>query len=138
MSYDGLGSELISESERGIWKAGRRCPDIYLSQAGGDTKRLYSMLSYGKFLVLAIGTRQGCHRYFTDVCTHFTLLPEVPAQGEANGHSKKTSVEDNVFSSDIVTKDDTFVVVIRPDMYIGYVGDGTEDWKKYLADVFVH
>ena len=138
VAYDGLGSELISESERGIWKAGRRCPDIYLSQAGNDTKRLYSILSYGKFLVIAVGARQGCHRYFTDLCTHLTLLPAVSTREEANGDSDKTPAEENIFSSDIVAQDDAFVVIVRPDMYIGYVGVGEEEWRKYLADVFTH
>ena len=138
VSYDGLGSELISESERGIWKAGKRCPDIYLSRVGGNTKRLYSMLSYGKFVVLSIGGRQGCHRYFADVCTHLTLLPGVSRQEDANGHSEGAPpVECNIFSSDVVVEDQDFVVVVRPDMYIGYVGEG-EGWRDYLAIIFTH
>ena len=99
--------------------------------------RLYSMLSYGKFVVLAIGGPQGCHGYFTDVCTHLTLLPDAPREKHANGHSKEAPVEDNVFSSDIVPDDQTFMVVVRPDMYIGYVGEG-DGWKDYLASVFTH
>ena len=137
VSYDGLGSELISESERGIWKAGKRCPDIYLSQSGSDTMRLYSMLSYGKFVVLAIGGPQGCHGHFTDVCTHLTLLPDASREKHANGYSKEAPTEEKIFSSDVVTDDQTLVVVVRPDMYIGYVGDG-EGWKEYLASVFMH
>lgn len=137
VAYDGLDSELISESERGIWKAGKRCPDIHLSQTGEETKCLYSMVSYGKFLILTIGSWQGCRCCFKDICTHFTLLPERPRQENDNSHALTASPGDYSFSSDVVTEDQSFVVVVRPDMYIGYVGDGY-GWKDYLANVYVH
>lgn len=140
VAYDGLGSELISESERGIWKAGKRCPDIYLRGPGKEdaTKRLYSMLSYGKFVILVVGGQQGFRCYFQDICTYLTLLPDRPGK-EARGecHETNTSLGDHVFVSEVVTEDQEFVVIVRPDMYIGYVGDG-DGWKSYLANVYMH
>ncbi len=137
VSYDGLKSELISESERGIWKAGKRCPDIYLSQTREDPRRLYSMLSYGKFLVLMIGGKQGCRCCFKDICAYLTLLPQKPGRENESCNSGSTVTEEHIFSSEVVTEDQKFVVVVRPDMYIGYVGDG-DGWKEYLATVYVH
>lgn len=133
VSYDGLGSELITESERGIWKAGKRCPDIYLTRVGKkDPERLYSLVSYGRFLIFTIGGQQSDHS-FSDISTYFTLLPE-KTEGAS---TTDTVVEDGVFSSDVVSGGERFVVVVRPDMYIGYVGDG-DAWKEYLAEVYVH
>lgn len=113
VSYDGLGSELITESEQGLWKAGKRCPELFLERPGDkQTLRLYSMFDYGKYLILSIGG-SGQHEYhgkLSSPATHLRLL----SPGSA-------SADDTAFISELVNPDDDLVVVVRPDMYIGEV-----------------
>ncbi|KAI1409841.1 FAD binding domain-containing protein [Hypoxylon sp. FL1857] len=135
VSYDGIGSELITESERGIWKAGRRCPDIWLTQAEKhEAFRLYSEIAYGKYLVLFLG-RQDIRIVHRNICTYFFLRPKDGGENESNGHSNGSEDQVHVFSSEVVTAGDNFVVVVRPDMYIGYVGEG-DGWKGYLEQLY--
>lgn len=126
VSYDTLGSEFITESERGLWKAGKRCPEVFLTRLGDEkTTRLYSILDYGKFLVLSIGGK-GSFRPRSNTA-HVTMLPLEGSSEDSKGQ---------VFTTEIVQPDDDFVVVVRPDSYIGYVGQGNA-WQEYLAKVFV-
>ncbi|KAH9905170.1 FAD binding domain-containing protein [Xylariomycetidae sp. FL2044] len=138
VSYDGLKSELVVESERGIWKAGKRCPDIYLRRPGAaEPQRLYSMVSYGKYLLLTIGgAKEGCQCGFKDQCVRLTLLPPAGSSAPVNGHTQ--GGDERVFTSDVISEaDGKYVVVIRPDMYVGYVGEG-DGWKGYMGRVFRH
>lgn len=118
VSYDGTGSELITESAAGLWKAGRRCPELFLNRAAdGQAVRLYSMLDYGKYLIVSVGSGAGgpgheYHGQLNGPAVHLRLL--------APGSTPEAS-DDTVFTSEIVNPDDDFIVVVRPDMYIGEV-----------------
>jgi len=135
VAYDGLGSSLIWESERGIWKAGRRCPDICLTRPGESVaRRLYSLVSYGKFLVLMMGGSQGWDESYGDVATCVAIEPL--------GSTPKSSLSDEemqkmtrLISEDFAIAGGRFQVVVRPDMYIGFVGEG-KSWKDYLDSLF--
>lgn len=128
VSYDSVGSELITESERGLWKAGKRCPEIFVSRPGDEkTVSLYSKFKYGNFLILWVGGKGRTQPSANSNETHFNLLPS-----GANGADS----EGTVLTSEVIQPDDDFVVVVRPDMYIGYVGQG-KGWEEYLAQVFV-
>ncbi|KAI1658649.1 FAD binding domain-containing protein [Daldinia decipiens] len=136
VSYDWTGSELIEDSEQNIWKAGKRCPDIQLIGVGtNEVVRLYSITSYGKYLVLFVG-ESGVLQSFRDICTYLILRAGASVQAPVNGHSNGSQDEPRIFSSDIVTTQDNFIVVVRPDMYIGYVGKG-DGWKQYLGQLYV-
>jgi phenol 2-monooxygenase (NADPH) len=128
VAYDGMPSALLAESEQGIWKAGRRCPDIYLNVPRSiESRRLYSSVSYGRFLVISIGGLQDTSlRRFQDVTTPFHLFPsnEVPADAD-----------EKTFGSDIAIPGEKFVVVVRPDMYIGCVGSEAAA-SAYLSSIF--
>lgn len=127
VSYDAIGSELVTESATGLWKAGKRCPELFLKKPGDDqTIRLYSMLNYGKYLLLSIGgsDKHGLHGKLSGLVTDLTLL--------APGSVSKNS-DDGVFISETINSDDNMVVVVRPDMYIGFVGN---DWQDYMAQIF--
>lgn len=134
VAYDEVGSELIHVSSRGLWIAGKRCPDLELTPVGGSggeaTRRLYSIVDYGKYLVLAIGgqPQEGGTSRFGDITRALTLLPAGPGSGAPQPTGE-------AFRSELVGPDESFTVVIRPDMYIGYVGDGN-GWEDYLATVF--
>ncbi|KAI1391856.1 FAD binding domain-containing protein [Hypoxylon trugodes] len=135
VSYDGVGSELITESERGIWKAGKRCPDIWLNRIGNDEAiRLYSIIPYGKYLVLFLGEQDVQTSSFRNICTYFALYSRDVAKMATNGHKNGSDNKIETFSSDIVTGEDRFAVVVRPDTYIGYVGE-SDGWKKYLEQL---
>ncbi|KAI0107958.1 FAD binding domain-containing protein [Hypoxylon sp. NC0597] len=127
VSYDGLGSELISE----------RYPDIWITRIGDDEAiRLYSTISYGKYLVLFLG-EQDPQTLFRNISTYFILCPDSVGRNEVKGHSNGTSGRIDTFSSDVVTAEDNFVVIVRLDMYIGYVGEG-DGWKGkgYLEQLY--
>ncbi|KAG8163836.1 hypothetical protein KVR01_005754 [Diaporthe batatas] len=131
VSYDEVGSELIQNSSSGLWIAGKRCPDIELTPVASESKqatRLYSIVEYGKFLVLSIGgsPEEGSTSSFEDVARVLTLLPEGAAASPSTGEA---------FSSGLIGSGESFTVVIRPDMYIGYVGTGS-GWRDYLGTVF--
>ena len=135
VSYDGIGSELIQDSEQSIWKAGKRCPDIQLVCDGTDkTIRLYSIASYGKYLVLFVGGSEVVQA-FRDICTYLILRAGISVQTPVNGHNTGSQDEARTFSSDVVATNDNFTVVVRPDMYIGYVGNG-DGWKQYLGQLY--
>lgn len=161
VAYDWVGSELIqsppppppsssaSEDEKKqkplapCWVAGRRCPDLHLVPAGQQQEddsrgsRVYSLAEYGKYMVFLFGEAN----LETDITTawpaassHVTLYNVLPA-GATTTPPKKgiyTVAEPGVAGSSEL---DSFVVVVRPDMYIGHVGEG-DAWKSYLAEVF--
>lgn len=115
VSYDGLGSELITESERGLWKAGKRCPELFLKRSGTEEAiRLYSMLNYGNYLILSVGG-SGNHEYKGQLSGPSTQLRLLPPG------SASESSDDSVFISELVSSDDNFTVIVRPDMYISEV-----------------
>lgn len=128
VSYDDVGSELITESERGLWRAGKRCPEIFVTRPGDEKAiSIYSKIVYGKFLVLSIGGKGQSQPAARSYAVHFTLLSPGENEGESAGE---------VFTSETIQPEDDFVVVVRPDTYIGYVGQGNE-WEDYLAQIFV-
>ncbi|KAI1472619.1 FAD binding domain-containing protein [Daldinia caldariorum] len=136
VSYDGIGSELIEDSEQSIWKAGKRCPDIQLVRDGtNEMIRLYSIALYGNYLVLFVGGSEVVQS-FRDICTYLILRTGTSEQTPTDGYNNGSQDEVRIFSSDAVTIDDNFTVVVRPDMYIGYVGKG-DGWKQYLGQLYV-
>lgn len=119
VAYDGSGSALITESEHGIWKAGRRCPDVVLSTPGSpvESRRLYSTLVYG-FSLLSCGgpLEEDWSRLDGEISTYRLL-----AVGAGSDLKTETEVS-RTFETSEVHPDERFVVVVRPDTYIGYVG----------------
>ncbi|KAI6419672.1 hypothetical protein MCOR14_010786 [Pyricularia oryzae] len=127
--YDGMTSALVVEGEQmGVWKAGRRCPDILLSRPGGQETRLYAEVTYGSYLILGIGGVDTGSE-FVDFSTRFSLFSS--AQGCKNSGAPQA----NSFVGEDIKESDKFVVVVRPDMYIGFVGAG-DSWKEYMGEIF--
>lgn len=120
VAYGDCGSPLVTESQNGIWKAGRRCPDIILHSSGSESRWLYSTVTYGQFSVLACG-RPLTETWsdFEDICTRYTLLP---ASSEEADRSLSADEKTLTFVSEDIDPREQFVVIARPDMYIGYVG----------------
>lgn len=130
VSYSEFPTPLISGEEHGIWRPGDRCPDMVLATGAGEA-RLYSSVSYGKFLILSIGQHPKSAPS-NDQVSVFTVLP----QGVTNGHHALSEGE-TVFSADWADASKPSVVVVRPDMYIGYVSQDVDDdgWKAYLSNI---
>ncbi|KKP02914.1 hypothetical protein THAR02_04979 [Trichoderma harzianum] len=132
VAYDGMGSPTVEESEHGIWKAGKRCPDVVLStpESDGDI-RLYSQVTYGKYLILAIGNHPEQALDHQDAAVLFSILPS-----SATAESVVTS-KARTFTADWTEAGESYAVVVRPDMYIGYVGADIESCQRYLDRLFI-
>lgn len=140
VAYGAVGSCLIAESERGIWRAGSRCPDLTLTSRnladGQRQQRIYSLAQYGRFLVVVVG---GASNGDVQALQQFRHVADVlvlvhPAEGAMEG-----AIDDDgssrALASDLVAPADSFTALVRPDMYIGYVGD-TEGVQQYLSNLF--
>ncbi|ODA80875.1 hypothetical protein RJ55_03835 [Drechmeria coniospora] len=133
VAYDEFDSPLVHKSEHGIWKAGRRCPDLLLRAEGRDgTTWLYQETTYGKFLVLLIGKHEKVHLGHGDVAVPYRIRPENAAVSE----SVVQDLEFKTFTAEWAREGDSFAVVVRPDMYIGHVGEDVESCRAYLDDLF--
>ncbi|TEA21357.1 Aromatic hydroxylase fmpF [Colletotrichum sidae] len=147
VSYDGTGSPLIQGSAQGIWIPGKRAPDVYLAPGAADQepKRLYELLAgkYGKHTVLKIGRGQQQQQQqsgsgsaaaddLKDVARVFRVAPPHQAETRTTQAAEEEEESSASFTAEWAGADDDFAVVVRPDMYIGYVGQG-DDWKRYLA-----
>lgn len=129
VSYDGTGSALLTESEQGFWKAGRRCPDLVLHQRDcNDEIRLYSTVAYGQFSILSIGGP--LNQRWSNLSVSMARYAVLPADQEANDAGELT------FRSPDVQPDEHFVAVVRPDMYIGFVGT-EDDAVSYLSKTVI-
>ncbi|KAK8044136.1 FAD monooxygenase [Apiospora rasikravindrae] len=142
VAYSELGSRLIVESERGIWKAGRRCPDLTLaSQRLADDEqnrqqRLYSLARYGRFQILAIGGASNDLHAFQRFrhAADILVLASTAEEGAVGGQDDSDG-SCPTYASDLVSPGDSFTVLVRPDMYIGYVGDAG-GVQEYLLNLF--
>lgn len=137
MSYEGAGSEtLVKSSRAGLWVAGQRCPDLILeSKSLKGPRRLYSLVTYGQWLVLAISPGHDVTRKSqSQSVQRMTIIPASetsPDQAEGTAQSQDSS--SLVYHCAALDPGDSFVVVVRPDMYVGYAGDVSVA-EGYLAD----
>lgn len=122
VAYDESGSPIVKASEAGIWKAGFRCPDVPLVSDDKKETWLYKEVQYGKYLVLNIGLPAVSDFGFNK---HVTTIDV-----------QKPGSDATQFTGGWIQEDDSAMVVVRPDMYIGYVAKDAEDCKAYLATLF--
>lgn len=140
VTYDWVGSELIQEPAAGArpdipacWTAGRRCPDVQLVAAeDGRASRIYSLAEYGKYIIFLFGEAN----LETDTTTwpgaaNATFYKVLPTGSPVLPQSGKGTYS---VVGPVLGESDSFVVVVRPDMYIGFVGEA-DGWKSYLAEV---
>ncbi|PNY29605.1 FAD binding domain containing protein [Tolypocladium capitatum] len=143
VSYHDSNSPLIKASEHGIWKAGYRCPDVILESEAKGSTRLYTEATYGKYLVLFIGNHQHAGLGHEDVAVPYQILPlDESEAAQTNGHTSENGTRatngttSKSFQAAWVRPEDSIVVVVRPDMYVGYVGQDAESCKQYLDDLY--
>ncbi|KAF4432195.1 phenol 2-monooxygenase [Fusarium acutatum] len=133
VNYCEFATPLIRGTDLGIWKPGYRCPDVEITESSGKTSRLYENVSYGDFIVLAIGRRLSAISVSAPV---YSILPDGSTNGHVECHQNRDGDKD--FTADWVKNEDPAIVIVRPDMYVGYVGtfeDGA--WKGYLDSYFI-
>lgn len=129
VAYDECESPIVTESSVGIWKAGYRCPDVQVTPAaGGESRWLYQEASYGKFVVLQVGDQQLSELGFAQDVTVYRIT------AEAEDGTEAANVKS--FVADWITAEDSAIVVVRPDFYIGHVGTEIEATKEYLGSLF--
>ncbi|KAF4945016.1 hypothetical protein FGADI_12275 [Fusarium gaditjirri] len=133
VNYGEFATPLIQGTELGIWKPGYRCPDVAITESSGKTSRFYENVSYGDFIVLAIGRRLPAISVSAPI---YTILSNGPTNGHVGCHQNRDGDKD--FTADWVKPEDSAIVVVRPDMYVGYVGSFEDEaWKGYLDSYFV-
>lgn len=128
---------LVVDSSYGDFVAGNRCPDLWItklpvgsSQANAEEQsqaRLYELFGYGKFKVLFIGNEKPAS---------FDQAIELQQKAEIwhiHNQDRRLTTLTHEFRAEWVKSDEGAVVIVRPDLYIGYVG---KDWMQYLASVF--
>lgn len=145
VTYSESGSALVKVSEHGIWKAGNRCPDMILKKPNGSETRLYTETTYGKYLALHVGGAASSNFGFNDVVTPYIIRASTDVGASETSQLTQDGGLDNgetdankTYTADWASKDDPFVVIVRPDMYIGFVGQNTEEAKQYLGNLYTN
>lgn len=158
VAYDWVGSELVQKNDKmsaqlaPCWTPGLRCPDLHLVPLGkehDEGARVYSLAEYGKYIIFLFGQANletepttTCPAAAAPHATFYKVLraAQAPGQEEVPVFSKKNGGAYTVSEPGVVpdggsSRADSFAVVVRPDMYIGYAGQG-DGWASYLAEVF--
>ena len=102
-------TKTVSGADADPFVPGYRCPDLTLTRGDGTTVRLYQVLKYSSFTILRVNKAANDHTE------------------KNNGASKTLSYNDTPLPEWV------HGIVIRPDAYVGYVG---EDAGQYLSGIF--
>ncbi|PYH87525.1 monooxygenase [Aspergillus ellipticus CBS 707.79] len=129
---------LVHDSKHGDFTAGHRCPDVWVTELPATShhptldeparRRLYELFGYGKFKVLFIGKQDPAA--FEAQAIEWQQQVEV---WHIHSQNERLSTLIHEYSADWVTPDEEAVVVVRPDLYVGYVGT---DAMTYLQSAF--
>jgi phenol 2-monooxygenase (NADPH) len=122
--------------EAGPFMPGFRCPDLQLARNHGDSSRLYQVFDYRSFSVLQVNRRQiDIPEVATPFCRIWALVLN-GARDEKNKirHEVDTGTTSKMlYLNSVELPDWVNAMVIRPDMYVGYVG---KEAGEYLAGIF--
>lgn len=142
VKYSGLQSSLVVESERGIFRSGERCPDLWLQGTAPEgTQRLYQRLVYGRYSLLCINGMADTPAMKVNETRFLIVIPLKPLEalrvgvvnegGCVQGDSKML----RAYGCSWVKKGENYAVLVRPDCYIEYV-DEQEKVSQYLKTRF--
>ncbi|KAF2087670.1 putative monooxygenase [Saccharata proteae CBS 121410] len=128
-----LGSQVVQGKASGIFVPGHRTPDVYLHcRKSGETKRLYTLVSYGKFIVLSLKGISWTPPTTASEYVETWYVSEAvdsPASEPTNAFARMTA--DGADAAVDVGNEE--FIVIRPDMYTGY---GGSDVSSYFEGIF--
>ncbi|PYI07914.1 monooxygenase [Aspergillus sclerotiicarbonarius CBS 121057] len=129
---------LVIDSSHGNFVAGKRCPDLWVTMLPETSyhpaanhpvqRRLYELFPYGKFKILFLGNEDPAA--FDPQAIKWQNQVEV---WYIHNQNQRLSTIIHEYGADWVDPDQGVVVVVRPDLYIGYVG---KDVTAYLESVF--
>ncbi|KAL6704709.1 hypothetical protein ACN47E_007991 [Coniothyrium glycines] len=127
VKYDGLHSPLVVESENNIFKAGHRCPDLWLQGSTFESSyRLYEKLIYGQYTLLLLGSQVSKLDVgeYDDILNQIHLRPlgKVANAIDNRGRCEEVDRPEISYGCSHVRMDDDFGVLVRPDTFIMKVG----------------
>lgn len=125
-------TQTVSGANADPFVPGYRCPDLTVTRGDGSRVRLYQVLRYSSFTVLRVNNAEikipEAAGPFTDV---WDLVIDDTA---TNGHTEKQEETPKKLTYNGTQLPEwVHGVVIRPDAYVGYVG---EDASQYLSAIF--
>lgn len=131
-----------SSTHHALFTPGHRCPDLLLANIHNPLnstarKRLYSLIWYGKFVVLLLGGNGRWKDVKSDSYRDLASLWRIrDLQSLGAGVGESESVYEHEYAADWVKAGDDddggVAVVVRPDLYVGYVGS---EWEGYLGTI---
>lgn len=144
VTYSGLGSACVREGERGVFKGGERCPDLWLQDQDGEASRLYQKFRYGRYMVLAIGHAADVDTDSFDTETVGVMrIQPLKALGvgvemkREGGEVNAESCWPDTYGCSYVKVGESFLVLVRPDCYIECVGKA-DDVLGYFRERYNH
>ena len=126
VQYSGLESPLVRESDHGVWKAGCRTPDLWLSDPKGNAVRLYQKLIYGRYLLLIVGAASRAVEVQNPAFVALLRLTRLRARGVGVlrwSEDREEEVRPDAFGCSLVKRGEEYAVLVRPDCYVEFVGD---------------
>lgn len=124
-------TDCVGTGQAGHFSAGSRCPELFLVDPSGSSKRVYTFFPYGSFVVLFFGTAadsQDQIRGSAAVDKFSQLVQTWRVGGEGGADRTYTLSEEGAVKR---TEVEGKCVVVRPDVVVGYVGD-VEGASRYL------
>lgn len=125
-------TKTVSGADADPFVPGYRCPDLTLTRGDGSRVRLYQILKYSSFTVLRVNNAEvKIPEAATPFCDVWNLVLD---DKTANGHAEvQEGASKRLTYNSIPLPEWVHGVVIRPDAYVGYVG---EDAGQYLSGIF--
>lgn len=127
VDYSSLRSPLVSESHHGVWTAGHRAPDLWLSDPRtGDSVRLYQKFIYGRYILIIAGPAEVDVDVEQPQFVSVLRLTALKAAGIGArtfpGDEEVESCALDAYGCSWVKKGEQYAVLVRPDCYVEVVG----------------
>ncbi|RAO68718.1 uncharacterized protein BHQ10_004730 [Talaromyces amestolkiae] len=125
-------TKTVSGADADPFVPGYRCPDLTLTRGDGATVRLYQVLKYSSFTILRVNNAEV---KIPEAAVPFSNVWDLIIDDKAaDDHTEEQEVASKTLSYNGTPLPEwVHGVVIRPDAYVGYVG---EDAGQYLSGIF--
>ncbi|KAH5396620.1 hypothetical protein HBI47_222160 [Parastagonospora nodorum] len=137
VQYSNLESPLVRESEKGVWKAGHRAPDLWLhDKKTQDSIRLYQKMTYGRYMFILVQSTKMIKvtrpEFMTMVRLDSLRSMGVGMEREAEKDEGKTTLAKEALGCALIKKGEEYAVLVRPDCYVEFVGE-VDEGITYIA-----
>lgn len=140
VQYTGLASPLVRDSLRGVWTAGHRAPDLWLSHPiTGNAVRLYQTFTYGRYVLVLAGAARSKIETLDQRFATVIMLTGLKARGVGVQKREREMVEEesevhaDAYGCSWVKEHEEYAVLVRPDCYVEFVG-GVEEVLAYMQE----